>query len=77
MPLGKTDPYLNEFSLAKSEKYLIPLMKDIVKINPTIKFLATPWSGPAWMKTSNSLKGGSLETIYYRVYAQYFVNYIV
>ena len=35
-------------------------MKDIKKLNPSIKFLATPWSAPAWMKTSKSLKGGSL-----------------
>ena len=52
------------------------MIKEIQKINPTIKFLATPWSAPAWMKTSHSLKGGSLSTQYYRVFAQYLVTYI-
>jgi len=33
-------------------------MKDILKINPRVKFLASPWSAPAWMKSSQSLVGG-------------------
>lgn len=29
---------------------LLPVLKEILKINPTIKILASPWSAPAWMK---------------------------
>jgi len=73
---GETDPKLNKFSLVEDKKHLIPVLKEILAINPKLKILASPWSPPAWMKTSNSLKGGSLKTEYYGVYAQYLVKYI-
>jgi glucosylceramidase len=54
---------------------LIPILKKILVINPTIKILATPWSPPRWMKTNNSWIGGKLKTEYYAAYARYFVKY--
>ena len=76
MPKGKVDIQLNQFSLEEDRKNLIPLLKQIIAINPAIKIMASPWSAPAWMKTNQSLKGGSLATAYYEVYAQYFVRYL-
>jgi len=55
---------------------LIPLLKEILLINPNIKIMAVPWSAPVWMKDNNSFTGGSLKTQYYSVYAQYLVKYI-
>ena len=55
---------------------LLPIVKEIVSINPNIKLMATPWSAPAWMKTNNSMKGGSLKDEYMADYAEYFVKYI-
>ncbi len=57
-----TDPQLTNFSLQKDLTYLIPLLKKIIAINPTIKFIAAPWSPPKWMKTNNETKGGELKT---------------
>src|SRR5205085_1632578 len=48
----------------------------ILAINPNIKILGSPWSPPAWMKTNNDTKTGSLKTQYYGTYAQYFIKYI-
>jgi glucosylceramidase len=76
MPAGQTDPTLANFSLAPDMTNLIPLLKEILAINPNIRILATPWSAPLWMKDNNSFVGGSLQTQYYAVYAQYFVKYI-
>ncbi len=76
LPQGETDENLLKFSLNPDKQEVIPLLKEILSINPTIKILATPWSPPAWMKDNNSLKGGSLTPQYYKVYAQYFVKYI-
>lgn len=76
LPAGQTDIHLTHFSLAPDHKDLIPLLKEILKINPHIKILATPWSAPAWMKDNNSTKGGSLLSQYYDTYAKYFVKYI-
>lgn len=76
MPSGKTDPTLTKFNLAYDTLYLIPVLKEILALNPAIKIMGSPWSPPAWMKTNNHPKGGSLKPEYYGVYADYFVKYI-
>ncbi|WP_291846019.1 glycoside hydrolase family 30 beta sandwich domain-containing protein [Lutibacter sp.] len=76
MPNGETDVNLNQFSLAPDMTILIPLLKEIIAINPTIKIMGTPWSPPVWMKDNNNTVGGSLQPKYYNVYAQYLVKYI-
>ncbi len=73
---GERDLSLSKFSLEKDKKYLIPLLKDILKINPKIQILASPWSPPTWMKDNKQSKGGSLKTEFYQVYAQYLAKYI-
>ena len=73
---GHTDMNLDSFSLSKDTVDLLPILKQIVAINPAIKIIATPWSPPVWMKDNNSTIGGSLQTQYYDVYAKYFVKYI-
>ncbi len=71
------DVNMNNFSLAGPDQtYLIPVLKDILAINPSIKVLATPWTAPTWMKTNNTWIGGSLSTNYYAAYATYFVRYL-
>ena len=73
---GQTDMNLDNFSLAPDKTDLIPMLKEIVAINPNIKIMATPWSPPVWMKDNNGFVGGSLKPEYYAVYAKYFVKYI-
>lgn len=76
MPTGQTDVNLQQFSIDKEKQDLIPVLKKILAINPTIKILGSPWSAPVWMKSNGSFVGGSLKPEYYSVYAQYFVKYI-
>jgi len=76
LPAGQTDINLEQFSLSKDTVDLIPLLKQILAINPAIKILGSPWSPPVWMKDNGSSKGGSLLPQYYDVYARYFVKYI-
>ncbi len=73
---GETDPDLKRFSLSKDTLNLIPLLKQILAINPHIKIMATPWSPPVWMKDNHASKGGHLLKEFYGVYAEYFVRYI-
>lgn len=73
---GETDPDLNKFSLSYDTLYLIPVLKEILSINPEIKIMGSPWSPPVWMKTNNSAIGGSLKPGNYLTYALYFVRYI-
>ncbi len=76
LPFGKTDLELKSFSLAPDRKDLIPLLKEILRINPKIKIMASPWSAPVWMKDNGKFIGGSLMPDYYDVYARYFVKYV-
>jgi glucosylceramidase len=76
LPAGQTDPQLSHFSLAPDEQHLIPVLKEILAINPAIKLLGSPWSPPTWMKTNVESKGGSLKPEFYGAYAQYFVKYL-
>jgi len=76
MPTGQTDVNLQNFSIDKEKTDLIPVLKKILTINPSIKILGSPWSAPTWMKSNNNFVGGSLKPEYYAAYAQYFVKYI-
>lgn len=76
IPAGQTDVKLNKFSLREDEKDVIPVLKEILTVNPKIKILASPWSAPIWMKTNHNIQGGKLMEEYYSVYAKYFVKYI-
>lgn len=76
LPNGQTDENLDNFSLNPDMANLIPVLNEILDINPNIKILATPWSAPTWMKTNNNTIGGELLPQYYSTYANYFVKYI-
>ena len=76
VPAGQTDASLKHFSLQPDMYNLVPLLKEIIAVNPKIKIIAAPWSAPAWMKSNDSTKGGVLKPEYYPVYADYFVRYI-
>ena len=76
MPGGQTDVNLTNFNLSKDTVDVIPLLKEILLINPNIRIMGSPWSAPVWMKDNASSIGGSLQPQYYSVYAQYFVKYI-
>jgi len=76
LPEGQTDPEMEQFSLQPDKSALIPLLKEILAIDPSITILATPWTPPVWMKDNNSSVGGTLKPEYYAAYAKYFVKYI-
>jgi glucosylceramidase len=76
LPTGQTDTGLTHFSLGQDTADLIPLLKQILVINPAIKIIAAPWSSPVWMKDNGSSVGGSLLPAYYDVYAKYLIKYI-
>ena len=76
VPAGQTDTALDHFSLGPDAIDLIPILKQILTINPNIKIIAAPWSAPVWMKDNGSTVGGSLLPAYYNAYAKYFVKYI-
>ena len=76
LPKGETDTLLQKFSIAKDENYILPVLREALRIRPGLRFFTSPWSPPAWMKTSGDLTGGRLKPEYYAAYARYFVKYI-
>lgn len=69
---------INSFAIPLRDKNdLIPVLKQIQTINPSIKIMASPWSAPAWMKSNNSMLGGRLKgSQVYSDFAKYFYLYI-
>jgi glucosylceramidase len=76
MPPGKTDPTLAHFSIDHDRAYIIPLLLQARRINPHLTVMATPWSPPGWMKTSDSMIGGTLRPEAYQPLADYFAKFI-
>ena len=73
---GQPDPTLAQFSIAPDQTDKLPVIKRALAINPSLTLLATPWSPPAWMKTGNSLIGGTLRTDMYGAFSNYFVKFV-
>ncbi len=76
MPPGQADPQLAHFSIEHDKAYIIPALKEALRINPDLKIIASPWSPPGWMKDSDSLLDGTLQKQYYGAFANYFVKFI-
>ena len=80
LPPGQTDPGLTHFSVAHDQAYILPALREARALNPQTRFIATPWSPPAWMKTNHSLSNAgnhaALVRSDYRNWAAYFVKFI-
>ena len=73
---GKTDPQLAHFSLGPDLADVVPVVKEVLSIQPTLTILASPWTAPSWMKSNQLPKAGNLMPEWYQAYAQYFVHYV-
>ncbi|HEY8765194.1 MAG TPA: glycoside hydrolase family 30 beta sandwich domain-containing protein [Solirubrobacteraceae bacterium] len=78
VPAGATDYPQRHFSIAHDEAKILPLLRQAMRLNPHLQIMATPWSPPAWMKTSHSLIGGRLldQSRVYRSYALYLYKFL-
>jgi len=76
MPPGQTDPELKHFSLAPEREDVIPAVKQALALNPRLMVMASPWSAPGWMKTTDSLVQGQLKAEHYGSFAKYLVRYV-
>jgi glucosylceramidase len=76
MPAGQTDPTLAHFSLGPDLQDVVPVLQQILKVRPDLPILGSPWSAPAWMKTNEAVKGGTLRPELYPTYAEYLARYV-
>lgn len=75
-PDRQSDFELIHFDIEAGDLEVIPLLQEILAINPEIRFMSTAWSAPTWMKTNQSFVGGKLRPDCYAVYAAYLVKYL-
>ena len=62
-------------SIEKDKKYFIPILQQALRINPKLKFVATPWSAPGWMKWENTLYGsGQWNTSKVKIKSENIIN---
>jgi glucosylceramidase len=72
------DKDLNSFSINHDKQFRIPLIKKAMETaGGKLTLFASPWSPPAFMKsTNNMLKGGKLLPEFYQPWANYFAKFI-
>ena len=72
------DYAMTHFSIARDQTILIPFIKAAMGCQPQLAVWGVPWSPPAWMKTSNSYKGGNMrqDPQSLAAYALYFSKYV-
>jgi glucosylceramidase len=85
------DPELSQFSIeqdrrgfsradhpqVRDESYdLLPLIEEVLRLNPDLKIVASAWSAPPWMKENEDWFGGSLRPDHYGTYASYLLRYL-
>lgn len=76
IPPGQTDPTLAHFSIDANRAEVLPLVKNALALNPKLRVMASPWSAPGWMKTSDSLIKGSLRPEAYGAFTDYLLRYL-
>ncbi|HYP97198.1 MAG TPA: glycoside hydrolase family 30 beta sandwich domain-containing protein [Polyangiaceae bacterium] len=79
-----------EFSISRDMENLVPYVQAALKIRPDIRFWASPWTPPTWMKkgpfpeqemtspAASPFDGGAMtnDPEMLRAYAQYFVKFV-
>ena len=73
----ENDVALEHFSVERDDEYILPMIKEILSINPDLLLLASPWSPPGWMKSGGSVCGGYMREEYIDCYADYIVKFIL
>jgi glucosylceramidase len=84
---GSTDTSMASFSIDQDKKYLIPYIKAAQAVKSDIRFWASPWTPPTWMKATpylspgnpvNAFDGGTMKSddATLKAYAQYLVKWV-
>lgn len=72
---GSTDSTLDHFSMVKAANQIAATSAARSR-NRQLALMASPWSAPAWMKTSGSLITGRLEPQHREAFARYLARYV-
>ncbi len=70
------DPQLKKFSIDHDRTYILPMLREAWHVNPELFLFSSPWSPPGWMKSSNTLFGGTIREANFGPYADYFRRFL-
>ena len=81
------DTSMGSFSITRDQKNLIPYIKAAQGVKSDLRFWASPWTPPTWMKSSpyktpgnpvNAFDGGTMksDSAILAAYAQYYVKFV-
>ncbi len=74
---GAADVTLQRFSVQRDvDLGIVGVLQQIRAINPAVRFFASPWSPPGWMKTSGQIAGGALDSANIPVLAVYLRRFV-
>lgn len=72
----KDDVEMEHFSIERDMESVIPMLREVQKVNPDLKFYSSPWSPPGWMKTGGSMCGGWMRGKYVDAFAKYYLRFL-
>lgn len=70
------DVGMEHFSIDRDKLYMIPVIKEVMKVCPDLFIYSAVWSEPGWMKSSGAMCGGALLDEYLPAYANYVAAYL-
>ena len=76
VPAGERDTALAHFGIDVDRTDRLPLLRRALALNPGLKIVASPWSAPAWMKSTGSLIQGTLRRDAFDAFSDYFVRFV-
>ena len=69
------DVEMRDFSVARDDHWVFPMVKEALTVNPDIFLFAAEWSPPGWMKTTGSFVDGHFKDGMERALANYLTAY--
>ena len=71
------DMKLESFCIDRDRQALVPMIQRAIRLAGQIKLFASPWSPPAWMKTTGEMnRGGKLKDDCRQAWADYYCRFI-
>lgn len=70
------DVGLAHFSIDEDRRWVLPAIREALKVNPSLFLFSSPWSAPGWMKENGTMCGSRLKSDMFGVYADYVVKFL-
>jgi len=70
------DTKLKHFSIDEDRRWVLPAIREALKVNPDLFLFSSPWSAPGWMKENGTMCGSRLKADMFGVYADYIVRFL-